>query len=354
MLEHPELRMTDEGYDAPEPGCPIPLSDSGRPLLPMPWRNSIETFVPPGVAIPAFDVDYEVAPLASVESLTATFEFDARVEPADGESAGHCPATIPPTFWAPESIEDDVIRVRVAALDAEGHGRRADVFASRGSRTLHVSIAGIDRTSTDADDHWFVAFEPAVGVARLALAEVSADANGSIDLSGLPTGAGRVLLLQTASVVKQPDSEILHAPSGFAGDVSAYSRGWYQALVWPDDGESVTLAPIVPTNVTARYAQLGELGVRWETEDPPLVVGLSGRSTTGTLQVACGSGARLTVTGFATVSLSVDGAAATTLEPGQTVTPSAACANGATHATWTLQTTSLNGRASDLVIGGAL
>jgi len=351
MLDNPELAMHESGYMRAPEGCPL-LPESIRPVLPMPWSHIVQTFIPPGEVFPEFDVDYEVAPLAPVESLTATFHLDPRTQPASSTSNTHCPGRVSPSFWAPDAISNDVIRCRIAALDGEAHGRYADVFASRGTRTISIPLSGLDLSSTDPQDHWFVAFEPAVGDARLALAAIPSNPGASFEMTGLPDGAGRIVVLQTASVIKQPNTIVLHAPNGFAADFSAFSRGWYQAMVWPQDPSPSQLSAVVPSNVTARYARLGDPNLEWRASESPLVVGISGRTTSGVIAMECNSAARLSVTGFATVALSVNGGSTTYLEPGDVATPSTACPSGAASASWSLSTTSLNGRRSDVVVGG--
>lgn len=353
MLDNPELALTEEGYSPPPEGCPL-LPDSARPVLPMPWDRIVETYIPPGQAIPEFDLDYEVAPLAAVETISVTFAIDPRTQPANTSSSVHCPTTLAPTLWAPDSITNDVVRVRVAARDGEAHGRYADLFSARGTRTVSVPLAGLDLSSTDPEEHWFVAFEPAVGEARLALASLPTSPGSAFEMDGLPDGAARLIVMQTASVITQPESTVLHAPAGFASGFNSFSRGWYQAVWWPSDPAPTQLTTIVPPNTTARYAQLGEPGLSWNTSDAPTIVGLSGQMTTGTIAVECGASARLVITGFATVDLSVNGGVAAHLEPGDVATPSTACVGGATASLWSLSATSLNGRRSDVVVGGAL
>lgn len=346
VLSHPELAPTPERFASPPEPCSPDIA-TGAPVLPLPWGRRVETYFPPQSTASDLALDYEVVPLARVDRVSVTFDYDDRKQPDDAEIEAECPALLSQLAWLPPAVSDDVVRVRVDVTDSDGAGRSADVFASVGPRTIQVPLDGVDLSSTASN--WYVLFEPAWGTPRIALSAVPSPAGASIALPSLPSGPGRIALVETAAVVAQDDAVTLHAPGGFAGDVAAYVTGWYQSILAADDEQVEELELVVPPGSTPRYGSLGAALV-WAAGEPPLVITVPSASGAGDLAVSCGAAATVVVTGFAKVKVSVAGGATLELEPGSAASPSSSCAAGADHVTWHFETKSLNGRGSDLVV----
>lgn len=343
----PELVFSADDYVREPDGCP-PLEGSANPVLPLPWNRRVETFVPPGTNVPTFALDYDVVPLATVEALAVEYDFNTRSQPPATRVTAHCPATLAAAAWLPAGIDDDVVRVRIKAVDAADLGRSADLFVSVGTRSIDVPLTGLD-LSVANDEKWYALFEPGWGAHRVALMAIPNPAPSMLTVPALPRGPGRIVLLQTASVVAQEDSALLHAPAGFAGDFGAYSRGWYQAVVDGTSTAVTSLVRVVPRDATPTFAALGDV-VTWVPANGPLVMSVPSTEATGTVSLPCGVTASLVVSGFGNVSLSANGGAATPLGPGQSLQAPTSCTGGASSASWLLSTSSLNGRGFDIVI----
>ena len=292
-----------------------------------------------------------VAPLARVERVERVegqYDFDARVEITNRDRVSHCPLTLPTSAWLPTDVTENIVRARINATDEDGHGRSGDLFVSVGTRTLEVTLGGLDLTSNDPLERWYVLFEPAWGSHRIALMQVPDTAASSFSITGLPTGPGRIALIQTASIAEQDGAATLHAPEGFAGDFAAYTRGWYQAMLLHDDAAPSFVA-ISPANSSPRFASLGD-DVSWTPADGHLVVSCPSATATGVVTFPCGTDATLIVTGYGNVEVAAQGGTPVMLTPGATATPTTTCSNGATEVTWNITTSSLNGRGFDLVL----
>lgn len=345
-VTNPELVFSADDYVREPDGCP-PLDGATNPVLPLPWDRRVETFVPPGTAVPTFALDYDVVPLATVEALTFEYDFNARTQPAASRTTAHCPATLA-SSWLPAAVNDDVVRARVRAVDADDHGRSADLFVSVGTRTITVPLSGLDLSVTN-DENWYALFEPGWGTSRVALMTIPNPAPSMLAIPNLPAGPGRIAIVQTASVVGQDDSALLHAPAGFAGDFGAYSRGWYQSVIDGTSTSVTSLVNVVPRDATPTFAALGD-DVAWVPANGPLVVSVPSTEATGTVSVPCGVSASLVATGFGNVSVAANGGTATALVPGQAVQVPTSCSGGASSASWLLSTSTLNGRGFDIVI----
>ncbi len=350
VLNDPELAPTPERFVTDAAPCP-PTTAANVPVLPLPWHRRIETYFPPGTAPTDLALDYQVAPLARVERMRVTFDFDARAQPEPIELAVECPAMLGTSTWLPSSIVSDVVRARIDLTDADGYGRSGDVFASVGARTLEVSLDELELSSNGSESKWYAAFEPGWGLPRITLTAVPESSGAVLSIPSLPEGPGRIALLQTAAVVRQDDAVTLHAPEGFAGDFAAYATGWLQAIVSADDDAIGALQTVIPPGSTPRYANLGD-EIAVSEGDAPLVVAVPAFEGSGNVRVACDADVTLMVTGFAKIELSVDGGDPAELGPGSVATPSSSCAGDADYVTWHIETTSLNGRGSDLVLRG--
>jgi hypothetical protein len=348
IITHPELAPTEDRFESlPEP-CPPEITGSA-PILPLPWGRRIETYFPAGSPVSELAIDYEVAPLARVDRLRLTYDFDARTQPASTEVRTTCPSTLSRSLWLPPGVSNDVVRVRLDAVDEDGHGRSADLFASVGSRTLQISLEGLDLSMSDPESKWFVLFEPAWGSPRIALFALSDPTATSVSIPSLPEGLGSVALVETAAIVRQEDAVLLHAPEGFAGDFAAYVTGWYQSPVEIDDEVVASLRSLFPAGSSPRYGNLGD-ELDWVAGTGPLAISTPATSGSGDVRVGCDTQVTVVVAGFARGSVSVDGGEPLSLTPGSAQLPSTTCIDGADSVVWHFEITSLNGRGANLVL----
>lgn len=337
--------------DEPLPGCPPTSLTIAAPILPMPWDTPQATFVVPGETVEQFGIDYEVSPLARVDSVRIEYFVDStRASPPPITWVNPCPSAIPGDTLRGSSPTNDVVRARVRAEDTTSHGRRADVLFSTGSAKLTIDLGGASLSSQDSADRWFVIVEPGGGERRLIVAP-AVSSTSSVEVTGIPTGPARIAVVQTPSVVAQDGTALLHAPLAFADDFRAFSKGHWEALVDVEDGVRVQLSMITPADTVPRFAQLGT-NPSWSASDPPIVLAAAPTEVDGSLTVPCGVPVVAMSTSYSRLDLSLAGGTRVHLEPGDRKSLQVGCTAGSTTNSWAVTGTSLNGRDVELVVRG--
>jgi hypothetical protein len=337
---------------APE-GCQTPTLDA-LPVLPMPWRGGMEAFLRSGSEQDALAIDYDVSPPALVTQIRIDFMSD-RLTPVDPvQLEGRCPDTLATSLLHPPSVTNDVVAVRVSALDEERSGRFAEVFFPVGDASLEVATDEVDpRTPEGAA--WYLVYEPGWGEPRIALFEASITPEGLM-VTGLPDGPATIALIQTDAVRRDDEFSILYGPPAFAADWIVWTQALYAAVVVRLPDAPLTLEPVVPHGRRATTFNLGD-EVTLSSEEPYAALAAPPAGARGALSAPCGATVKLWVGGFAILTAFPTAPEPQTASFGEMLEVTAGCDAGGPPGTVSIDVRPQNGRTVSVVAslaGGAL
>jgi hypothetical protein len=339
-------------YVAPAEGCPnATLADV--PVLAMPGRGGLELFMASPQHVGQLAIDYDVSPAPRVTRLHIDFLSDPLVPmpPLDVES--HCPESVDTSLFVPTEVTNDVMAVRVSALDEEGDGRFADVFFPVGDQVLAVDTSGVPGHLPEGAA-WYLVYEPGWGSHRAAVFEVAAP--GTVqEIAGLPRGPATVALLQTDALRRDGDMSPLYGPPAFAADWIVWTQALHAAVIPKIPDEPIPLEPIVPHGERAWVSNLAD-DVLLTAQEPYAAVAAPPAGGRGAVRASCGASVDLWVGGFAVLTVFPEADEPLEAKHGERVQVQPACTPGDNSGSILIDVRPQNGRSVNIVasLAGAL
>ena len=215
------------------------------------------------------------------------------------------------------------------------------VYLSRvAGRTLSLNTTAIIDDSTE-DDPWFLVFEPATGVPRIALRRIDQrPLNSELVVTDLPSLSATIALVRTEWVDYDELEPVLYAEEGFSSMWRLGAQQWYGGLVASGDkAAQVVLTPRTFTGTvpTIRVAGVAELGDSFAA----MVLVFGAKAEARSFPVPCGRKVRITADGlFRSLVLNLE-AQTYAIDSGE-------------HHEWTVRCTTGGGTATVSLAGQAL